>query len=151
MNFEITQEIDLEVEPKSAVIYKVSDLIKRFLSNRSYGDELQNFFIAFICVKPRPGYEKWFTIREPKYKSLEKIKLADGSEKELIGVFGYDLKLDFENFLQSSEEEAEILLGSEIIKSLSNFDKLPKKVKNFDSDQFKNDLELFLQDELKIT
>jgi len=145
MKFAIAQEIDLEASKKEHIIEKVSNLIKSFLSNKDYGDDLQHFYIGCICIKTPPGYEEWFKIRRPRYKAKTTVKKLDGSKIELYGVFSYDIKPDYERFVYSSDEESERILAEEILKSLSHFDRLSKRVKNFDAKRFKRDLEHFLK------
>lgn len=145
MNFGISQEIDVEAQEKSSVIIFLSDKLKGYLSDRDYGQDVQNIFIGCICVKPREGYEEWFKIRKPRYKAIDKIKLLDGNTVELIGVYGYDIKLDFDVFVSATETESRKILAQEILNSLSNLDALPKKVKDFDKEKFKSDMEQFLR------
>lgn len=145
MNFGISQEIDVEAQEKSSVIIFLSDKLKGYLSDRDYGQDVQNIFIGCICVKPREGYEEWFKIRKPRYKAIDKIKLLDGNTVELIGVYGYDIKLNFDEFVSATETESRKILAQEILNSLSNLDALPKKVKDFDKEKFKSDMEQFLR------
>ncbi|WP_417266376.1 Imm44 family immunity protein [Brumimicrobium sp.] len=147
MNFKISQEIDLEAKEKSLIILFLSDKLSEYLNKRDYGRGVQNFFIGCICVKPREGYEEWFKIRKPKYKELVKIKLLDNSIKELKGVFSYDINLNFDVFVNNTDIENKKLLASEILNSLSNLDNLPKRVKDFDKEKFKSDLEFFFKDQ----
>jgi len=147
MVFEITQEIDAEAESKSVLINSLSGLLKSYFSNKEYGKDIEHYFIGIICVRYRPGYEDWFRIRKPKYKAVDKIKMPDGKYLQLHGVYSYDIKLDFERFVNSSEKESKKLLASEILNSLSYLDALPKKVKDFDKERFKSDMEQFFKSE----
>ncbi|MFV0530969.1 MAG: Imm44 family immunity protein [Flavobacteriales bacterium] len=147
MNFGITQEIDVEAQEKSSVIIFLSDTLKDYLSKRDYGQDVQNIFIGCICVKPREGYQEWFKIRKPKYKEIEKIKLLDNSIKEFKGAFSYDIKLNFDVFVKNTDVENKKLLATEILNSLSNLEALPKKVKDFDKERFKTDMEAFFKDQ----
>ena len=144
MEFGIAIEIDLEANHKSEIILKISSAIEAFLSNKDYGDGIQHFYIGCICIRPRPGYEDWFKIRRPRYYKKATVESKDGSKKVLYGVYGYDIKPDYERFVYSSNEESERILAEEILKSLSHFDRLSKRVKNFDAKRFKRDLEQFL-------
>lgn len=149
MVFGITQDIDAEAESKSVLINSLSSLLKSYFSNKEYGKGIEHFFIGVICVKYRPGYEDWFKVRKPKYKVVDKIKMPDGRVNELQGVYSYDIKLDFERFVNSSDDESEKLLASEILNSLSHLDALPKKVKDFDKERFKADMEAFFKEQIK--
>lgn len=147
MNFGISQEIDVEAEEKSSVIIFLSHKLKGYLSDRDYGQDVQNIFIGCICVKPREGYEEWFKIRKPRYKAIDKIKLLDGNTVELIGVYGYDIKLNFNEFVAATETKSRKILAQEILNSLSNLDALPKKVKDFDKEKFKSDMKTFFKEQ----
>lgn len=147
MNFGISQEIDVEAQEKSSVIIFLSGKLKGYLSDRDYGQDVQNIFIGCICVKPREGYEEWFKIRKPKYKEIEKIKLLDNSIKEFKGAFSYDIKLNFDVFVKNTDVENKKMLATEILNSLSNLDALPKKIKDFDKERFKEDIEQFFKSE----
>jgi len=146
MEFGLTQEIDAEAESKSVLINSLSSLLESYFSNKEYGKGIEHFLIGIICVRSRPGYEDWFKVRKPKYKAVDKIKMPDGRVNELHGVYSYDIKLDFERFVNSSNNESEKLLASEILNSLSHLDALPKKVKDFDEERFKSDLQEFFQE-----
>ncbi len=147
MNFGITQEIDAEASAKSNIIISFSESLEDFLANKDYGNDIRNFFIGCICVMERPGYEDWFKVRKPRYQTISKVKLLDGSIREQNGVFTYDIKLDFDMFVSATEEESKRILALEILNSLSNLDALPKKVKNFDKERFKSDIEAFFKSE----
>jgi len=146
MEFGITQEIDVEAERKSNLITALSNLLKSFFVRKGYGIDIEHFFIGVICIKDRPGYEDWFKVRKPRYKAIQKTKQFDGQIKESHGVYSYDIKLDFEQFVTSSDAASQQLLISEILKSLTHLDNLPKKIKDFDKEQFKHDLSSFLKE-----
>lgn len=95
----------------------------------------------------RPGYEDWFKVRKPRYQAISKVKMLDGNIKEQRGVFTYDVKLDFETFVSATEEGSRKILAIEILNSLFNLDALPKKVKDFDKERFKEDIEQFFKSE----
>jgi Immunity protein 44 len=145
MNFGISLEFDADAYVKSKIVRSLSDNIKDYLKGKNYGEVIQHFFIGCICIKTRPGYEKWYKARKPRYKETDNIKLLDGSVKELIGVFTYDIKLDYEKFVNSSDNDSEKLIVLELLNSFSNFDSLPKKVKNFDKNSLKSDLEYYFK------
>jgi hypothetical protein len=145
MNFGISLEFDTAAYVKSNLVRSLSDNIKNYLKEKKYGDDIQHFFIGCICVREKPGYEKWFKIRKPKYKEIDKVKLLDGSIKELIGVFSYDIKPDYEKFINSADNISEKIIVLEILNSLLNFDHLPKKVNDFNKDALRSDLESFFK------
>ncbi len=144
MDFSLTQESNLEGN-KNIQLIEFSNSLKEYFINKSYGEELNHFLIGIICVKPE--FESFFKVRKPRYKAVDNIKLFDGGTTELIGVYGYDIKLNFEEFVSANEIESKKILAQEILNSLSNLDALPKKVKDFDKERFKADMEQFFKSE----
>lgn len=149
MEFGITQEVDNKSGDKSYLVQKVSDNLETFLKNRSYGEDVETFLIGFVGIKTKPGYEEWYKERKPKYIDyrLTKSRLT-GLPLETIKQYSYDIKFDYElydEFVNGTEEESSKLLARKILESFSHLDKLPKKIKDFDKDKFKSDLEEFFK------
>jgi len=140
MNFGLTFEINLSIEKRKLFI-GLSDKLTNYFVRKNYGSDIEHLFIGVISV--RPEFDQFFKIRKLKYKNIHKTKLLDGGIKELKCFVSYDIKLNFEDFVSVTNEESMNLLMNEIIKSLSNLDTLPKKVKNFDKDKFISDLMQF--------
>lgn len=143
MDFSLTQESNLEGDRNKQLI-ELSNSLKDYFREKNYGDELNHFLIGIICVKGE--FESFFTVRKPKYKAVDRIKLFDGNTTELIGVYRYDIKLNFEEFISTTETEGRKVLAREILNSLSNLDAIPKKVKDFDKEKFKSDMETFFKE-----
>lgn len=55
----------------------------------------------------------------------------------------YDIKPNYEVFRSASENEAKIILGKGIINSLTVFDEMKDKIKDFDVGKFKKDLDQY--------
>ena len=146
MKFGISLESDTEARSKSMIIRTMSNSLEEYLNNRDYGEGIQTFYIGCICIRTVPGYEEWYKIRKPRYKELLKFKTLDNKIAEIKCYFGYDIKMDYEPFLKATDEGSRKMLAQEILKSLSNFDKLPKKVKDFDKERFKADIEQFFRE-----
>lgn len=144
MDFSLTQESNLE-GVKNKQIIDFSNSLKEYFINKSYGEGINHFLIGIICVKPE--FESFFKVRKPRYKAIDNIKFFDGNKTELIGVYGYDIRLNFEEFVSASETESKKILATEILNSLTNLDVLPKKVKDFDKERFKEDIEQFFKSE----
>jgi hypothetical protein len=144
MDFSLTQESNLEGD-KNIQLIEFSNSLKEYFIIKSYGEDLNHFVIGIICVKPE--FETFFKVRKPRYKAIDKIKLLDGNTVELIGVYGYDIKLNFNEFVSATETESRKILAQEILNSLSNLEDLPKKVKDFDKERFKEDIEQFFKSE----
>jgi hypothetical protein len=152
MNIGISLEIDIEAQKKSVLINDLSETLKMFFLSRYYGEGILNFYIGCICIKTKPGYEEWYKIRKPRYKNLTLIKDVGrvGNNVEIKNSFSIDMKIDneeYNNFISSSDIESKRILASEILKSLSNLDALPKRVKDFDKEQFKADMEKFFKEQ----
>lgn len=147
MNFGISIETDLEADNKSLLIQWVSDSLEGFLKDKSYGEGIQNYQIGFICSRPIPGFEAFSKIRKPKYMEVQKVKLLDGSTKEIEKAYSYDVELDlasYQAFVAASEKDALVIIYTSLVASLSNLDTLPKKVRDFDVSKFKSDLISYL-------
>lgn len=144
MNFNISQETGLEGD-KNLIVITLANELNKYFSSRDYGKSIQHYFIGLICVKPE--FDTFFKIRKPKYKENEKVKLLSGDTKELKGVYSYDIKLNFQQFINSTEEQSKALLAREILKSLTNLNALPKKVKDFNKEQYKADMEHFFKEQ----
>lgn len=71
-----------------------------------------------------------------------KIKpLRKGDEDILIhNLYTYDIDLDFQKAIENTMLQNLHLLNVEIEKSLVNFDNLPKKIKDFNVEDFKKDM-----------
>ncbi len=151
MNIGIAIEIDIEADNKSVLIQEVSDALEEAFNDKNYGADIENIDIGFICVRVVPGVEDFSVKRKPKYVASQFIKLLDGSRKEVTNTFSFDVKLDdvaYESFVAASNDEATRLIIHSILASLSVFDKLPKKVKSFDADQFKLDITSYFNEQL---
>lgn len=149
MKFGITLEIDTEAEQKSNLIYAMSEALETYLNSKVYGTDILNYFIGFICIKTKLGYEDWYKIRRPKYKEIEKIKSTKGTLIEIKGVFSHDIKIDneeYDKFISVSDKESRKILESKILTSIAEL-KLPKKVKDFDKERFRQDLEDYFKEQ----
>ncbi|WP_282605808.1 hypothetical protein [Pelagibius sp. Alg239-R121] len=135
---------DIEAESKVRLIVKAESCLKNYFKDRDYGPDIKNITIGFICERDQPGFEKFSEKRKPQYSSRRKVETIMGEPVEDIhNHFSYSVKFDeasYELFVQSSDIQSLSLIAAELIEGLSNFDKLPKKVKNFDVAKFKADM-----------
>jgi hypothetical protein len=148
MNIGFAIEIDIEADEKSALVQRFSDLLSDEFKDKSYGEDIENVYIGFICLRTVPGFESFSATRKPKYIAIQQVQLLDGSTKEIKNTFTFDIKLDSESydvFVKAEDSEAIKLLKSKLLESLSSFDSLPKKMKKFDVDLFKSDITNFLK------
>ena len=127
-------------------------LKSHFLLN-DYGPDVQNIAIVIILIKTRPGYEKWYKVRQPKYiEYLSGYSVITGEPKlwEWKKRYAIEVRFDdslFEEFIESNEEEANHILARETLKALDLLDKLPKRLKHFDKERFKNDVAVYYHEQ----
>lgn len=148
MEFGITQELDTGTNKKSNLIQEISDNLESFLKNKNYGKDVETFLIGFVGIRTKPGYEEWYKERKPKYIDYKVIKSFTNQPIEIRKKYGYDIKFDYElydEFVNGTEEESSKLLARKILDSFSHLDKLPKKIKDFDKEKFKSDVEEFFK------
>lgn len=148
MNFGIGIEIDLEADKYSKSISDFSKMIQEFLYDKNYGHDIENMTVGIICLRPVEGFEEFSKVRKPKYIANKVIKLIDGSSEIIERSFSYDIKFglsDYEQFVAASSKDSYLILIRLFIDSLSNFDSLPKKVKSFDVEAFKDDVSNYLR------
>jgi len=150
MNFEIViNELDEEMSIKLPVIKEYSTFIAKFLSDKDYGNGLESLRLIFILIKTKKGYEEWFRTRKPKFTEHNILETFSGEKIEIIKEFAIESRIDndsYDNFLMATETESRKILAQEILNSLSNLDALPKKVKDFDKEKFKSDVEQFFKE-----
>ena len=53
----------------------------------------------------------------------------------------------YDKFVTGTVEESEKILATEISNSLSNLDLLPKKIKDFDKERFRADMQQFFKEQ----
>lgn len=145
MKFALAVETSEGIEDRVNIIVDMSNELNEYFSIKDYGNDLIRIVIGTICVSPE--FEFFSKIRKPKYVAHRKYINQDGIEILEDKVFSFDLKLDYETFKNQSDEENKKMLASEIIDSLSNLDALPKKVKDFDKERFKNDMKAFFEEQ----
>ena len=149
MEFAITQEVDTRSGKKSDIIQKVSDDLGNYLKNKNYGSDIETFLIGFVGIKTKPGYEEWYKERKPKYIDYKASKnRITGLPMEIIKTYSYDIKFDYDlydEFVEASDENSKKILILKILDSFTHLDKLPKKIKNFDAEKFKSDIEIFFK------
>lgn len=143
MNLGLAATLSREIT-KSNVITELSDDMKDYFKNKNYGSDIKEVAIGIICVSQ--GFDQFFKIKKPRYTKDKKNIKSEGFEYEIEKCFEYSIKLDFEKFQNSSEEECKKIVAKEILLSLDSLDSIKKKIKDFDWDQFKKDLENFFKE-----
>lgn len=141
MKFRIIGYYSIGIEDKIQAINYVSNSLEKFLSAKNYGEDLNELLIGVICVAPE--FDKFNVPRKPKFTDF-KEGIVSGIKVIEQKSFTYEIKIDYEQFYDSSENERVIFIIEQILDSLENLDKIPKKVKNFDKEKFKNDVKEYL-------
>lgn len=141
MKFALTVEASIGVEDKTNLIHDLSSRLSQYFSDKNYGDDVITILIGVICVAPE---FEWFSkIRKPKYVFYRKY-IRGSSEIIADRALSFEIKIDYESFKNQTDKQNVKLLATEIEKSLSNLDSLPKKIRNFDKEQFSEDMKSYL-------
>lgn len=148
MKISIAITTDIEASKKSSLVYRLSENLRKEFYNLNYGNDLQEILIGFKCTFPPEGFEKFEKIEKPFYVDYKEINNVHTGEKMVLNkYFYYQFKIernDYKDFVNGDDFESMKILISNLIASLENFNKLPKKVKKFEVNNFKSDLEDFL-------
>lgn len=148
MKFKINLTINEEANKKTSLIHSFSESLKGYFVNKDYGASIEDILIGLTCVNIPQGFEHLFKQHKPFYVDFKVIKNKHTGESiELKKHFHYSVKFnneEYDEFVNASDEESKKILSKLLLDSLSNFDVLPKKIKDFDKERFKTDLESFL-------
>ena len=146
MNFGLAVTITPEVQGKSIIIHSLSDDLKFFFKNKDYGNDVKSYTIGVHCQNVPLGFEKFSKLPKPSYTKGKKTINPDGIPFTLEDSFEYSIKLDFETFKNNTDEECSKLLAGEILNSLSVLDDMKGKIKDFNTERFKADLENYFKE-----
>lgn len=149
MKFSISIRIDQKANHKSNIIVNMSQELKVFFADRFYGEDVQDYIIGCLCTSPPEGFEKFNKTQKPVYVDDKTTKNKFTGEphrmfKLFINEFNFNNE-EYDDFVDSSDEESKKILAKKILESLENLDKLPKKVKDFDKERFKEDMQHFFK------
>ena len=117
------------MDEKSRLVTAVSHELQEYFAKQYYGPGIDMFFVGVICIDAE--FEPFHQVRPPKY-----------SNRDLE--FEYDIKLDFESFLNADEEQARRILGTAVLDSVKAIK--GKKIGDFDLPRFEEDLRNFLDE-----
>jgi len=138
MEFALTLEVSELIGQNgvSDYIKEVSDHISEFLRTKDYGDGLKTIYIGIICVAPE--FDFFFKVRKPKYKKGTVVTIEDGRPYEQTDALVYDIKLDYDVFVNADEHEVKKILSIELLNSFFVFNSV--KVKQFSREIFEKDV-----------
>jgi hypothetical protein len=113
--------------------------LKKFLVKKDYGSSIKTIVIGIKCVSPQ--FEQFFKPSKPKYnKSRKEIKTQE-TTIVIENNFSYDIVLDFNSINNATQLEVNKIVAKKIIESLFVFDNFKSKIKDFNVEKFKSDLE----------
>ncbi len=157
MEFNITLTLDavhldkITCNNKSKVVYDLAKSINNFISKNDYGTGINEYSIILYIVDPPIGYEHLHRDFKPKFIEEKILTNRHTGEKiELSKYFSYSIKITggaYSEFVGETDNQSKKNLAKEILNSLVHLNKLPKKVKDFDKEKFKMDLEEFFKKE----
>lgn len=107
----------------------LEDEINTTFQLKSYGSAILTIYSGFICVSKQ-------------YDELHPVRLPKLLRKEPALEFEY--KLDFEAYRSMNDEQRKRYVATEYLKNIKEILE-KKKIKDFDSDTFLNDLESLLK------
>jgi hypothetical protein len=123
MDFGLSQEISKDILKKSNVFSEISDELKKYFSEKDYGESIATIVVGIICVSPE--FEFFF---KPRKKYSKSKKLLE-----------YDIVLDHKSVKDSNNKQIKELLFNELEKSFKNIN-----VPGFQSSVFNNDFRKFI-------
>ena len=153
MNFNIEKTISEEAiaKDKSKIILSLEEDINNFLNHENYGKDIEIYTLKLNCVNPPKGFEHLFKLLPPKYIEFKSSKnIHTGEHQKFKNQFFCSINIignDYDEFIIGTNEQSKKILGKKILESLANLDKLPKKVKDFDKEKFKADMEKFFKEQ----
>ncbi|MBV4360354.1 hypothetical protein [Pinibacter aurantiacus] len=151
MKFSIALTIDGDQNGKASLINDFSESMKSFLKNRDYGGCIHEWLILLTIVQPPAGYEQLFKFHNPKYTENKSRKNRfTGEVYQIFKRFDYSIQLSgdlYSRFMNGTSNESRKILADEILKSLSNFDGLSKKIEIDEIENVKKDVRLFFEEQ----
>ncbi|MGS2727874.1 hypothetical protein ACU8DI_14790 [Psychroserpens sp. BH13MA-6] len=142
MTFGIAQYTNLTQEQNNW-INDLSIELKSFFENRNYGKDLNELYFGLITVKPE--FDQFFKKKRPRYRPGERISKVDGIEIKSKNCAEIDCNIEFSQVSDLKKEELIEKVCKEILTESNCLTRL-SKLKNFDFQSYKSDLEKFLID-----
>ena len=124
---------------KTLEIAGLEKKLMSFVNSRFYGEDIAEYAIHIICVHPK--YDSFFKVNRPTYV-INKDVIVEGIPVTIYKRFDVKIKLDFEEFYKSNEEEGFRIIGTAILSTLKNI-VCPKTIKDFNKEAFYKDIHAF--------
>lgn len=147
-------EVDANISHQRDALNLFSSIVQSYFKDKSYGTDVYTISIGIIMVRMEPGYEAWYKPRKPRYiKYKEIIPRKEWSNIREKIIIEKELCLEtrlsndvYDQLCNASEEDSWRIFANELLKALRLLDELPKKIKDFNKEQFKDDAKRFLVD-----
>ena len=150
MKFTLALTLDKDAQSKASTINDFFKQVNAFVQSKDYGNGIIEYFIIFRVINPPIGYEHLHKDFKPKFIEHKSLTNKLTGEPLIIEKqFSYSIKIQgekFKSFIATTENESKKILASEILNSLYNLDALSKKVKDFDMERFKADMQQFFNE-----
>ncbi|APU97135.1 hypothetical protein BV902_12890 [Sphingobacterium sp. B29] len=144
MDFNIALTIDSRAGGKSHILSNLSIYLKKSFKDKDYGADLLNYTLGFTSVLAPEGYEHFFEKKKPLYVSDRTTKNRfTGEQHHMYKLFIDSIVIEpdqYEDFVSGTDLHSLEIIKAKIFESLSNLDRLPKKVKDFDKERFRIDM-----------
>lgn len=141
MIFGVAVNASIDIKNKTYIIHDLFNDLSIYFSEKKYGKDINEIIVGITCIAPE--FERFHLNKKPCYISYKEY-FIDGIKIVEEKLFTYSFSVDYECFKGSSEMENRRNIAYEIIESLENLEKIPKKVKDFNREKFKSDLKIFL-------
>ena len=137
--------IELKDKVQEQAFDKLNEVLELYFKDKSYGESVQTYFITVICVHPK--FDFFTKEAKPKYiEDKKKTVIKIFGEIHIYREFSFDLTLNFNEFINSTPEDALRMVANEVLQKIRVM-QYPKMIKDFDSKAFLADLELFFKEE----
>lgn len=144
MNFNIALTMDTRAGIKSHILSNLSIYLKKSFKDKDYGADLLNYTLGYTSVQGPEGYEHFFEKKKPLYVSDRTTKNRfSGEQHHMYKLFIDSIVIEpdqYEDFVSGTDLHSLEIIKAKILESLSNLDRLPKKVKDFDKERFRIDM-----------
>jgi hypothetical protein len=143
-----TFETDNDSEKYISEVKKITGELCEHININNYGVGVSLVAIHLRFLKVVVGFEGFFALKKPKFKKVFKHVVAGKGAVVVNGYFTYEVLIGRESYdelLLAKGKSFSIILGREIITSLDNLEKLPKKLSGFDCNKFKSDVQRFFE------
>lgn len=143
MKFEFAPVSTVEVK-HITLMSELQDKLNSFFQSKNYGEDLKEIYIGVVAVSP--SLERFFKQQKPKYTFNRIQQVRNSVSYSLDRALKYYINLNLECFNNANETEAREMLKKELLSSISLFDRLKNKIKDFNVTPFRQDMGRFFEE-----